>query len=95
MKKKTFILDTNVILHDYNCIHSFQDNDIVIPIPVLEEIDNFKRGTDQIHYNAREFIRILDDLSGDKLVKKGVSLGPGKGKIQIITEHQDIKKIPA
>jgi PhoH-like ATPase len=88
MKKKTFILDTNVILHDYNCIHSFQDNDIVIPITVLEEIDNFKRGTDQIHYNAREFIRILDDLSGDKLVKKGVSLGPGKGKIQIITEHQ-------
>ncbi|MBN2365330.1 MAG: PhoH family protein [Calditrichaeota bacterium] len=88
MKKKTFILDTNVILHDYNCIHSFQDNNIIIPITVLEEIDNFKRGADQIHYNAREFIRILDDLSGNKLVNGGVSLGPGKGKIQIITDHQ-------
>ncbi len=88
MRKKIFVLDTNVILHDYNCIHSFQDNDVVIPITVLEEIDNFKRGADQIHYNTREFIRILDDLSGDKLVKEGVSLGAGKGKIQIVTNHQ-------
>jgi PhoH-like ATPase len=88
MGKKLFVLDTNVILHDYNCIHSFQDNDIAIPISVLEEIDNFKRGQDQIHYNAREFIRILDSLSGDKLVKNGVSLGQGKGKIKIITNHQ-------
>ena len=88
MGKKLFVLDTNVILHDYNCIHSFQDNDIAIPISVLEEIDNFKRGQDQIHYNAREFIRILDSLSGDKLVKNGVSLGPGKGKIKIVTNHQ-------
>lgn len=88
MPKKLFVLDTNVILHDYNCIHSFQDNDIVIPITVLEEIDNFKRGQDQIHYNAREFIRILDGLSGNKLVKEGVSLGAGKGKIKIISDHQ-------
>ncbi len=88
MAKKVFVLDTNVILHDYNCIHSFQDNDIVIPITVLEEIDNFKRGQDQIHYNAREFVRILDGLSGDKLIKEGVSLGSGKGKIKIITNHQ-------
>lgn len=88
MPKKSFVLDTNVILHDYNCIHSFQDNDIVIPISVLEEIDNFKRGQDQIHYNAREFIRILDGLSGNKLVKEGVSLGVGKGKIKIISDHQ-------
>jgi PhoH-like ATPase len=88
MKKKIFVLDTNVILHDYNCINSFEDNDIVIPITVLEEIDNFKRGADQIHFNAREFIRILDGLSGDKLVQEGVSLGPGKGKIQIIPDHQ-------
>jgi PhoH-like ATPase len=91
--KKVFVLDTNVILHDYNCIHSFQDNDIVIPITVLEEIDNFKRGPDQINFNAREFIRIVDDLSGDKLVKEGVSLGPGKGKIRIITNHQHEEKV--
>ncbi len=88
MTKKLFVLDTNVILHDYNCIHSFQDNDIAIPITVLEELDSFKRGQDQIHYNAREFIRILDGLAGDKLVKGGVSLGAGKGKIQILANHQ-------
>jgi PhoH-like ATPase len=88
LKKKVFVLDTNVILHDFNCLQSFEDNDIVIPITVLEELDNFKRGHDQIHYNAREFIRILDELSGDKLVKNGASLGRGKGKVQIMTAHQ-------
>jgi PhoH-like ATPase len=86
MPKKIFVLDTNVILHDYNCIHSFEDNDIVIPITVLEELDNFKKGQDQIHFNAREFIRILDSLSGDKLVNGGVSLG--SAKVRIITNHQ-------
>jgi PhoH-like ATPase len=88
MAKKVFVLDTNVILHDYNCLHSFQDNDIVIPITVIEEIDAFKRGQDQIHYNARHFTRILDGLSGEKLVNGGVILGEGKGKVQIITAHQ-------
>ena len=87
MPKKLFILDTNVILHDYNCIHNFQDNDIAIPITVLEEIDQFKKGHDQIHFNAREFIRILDGLAGDKLVKGGVGMGRGKGKLRIITNH--------
>jgi PhoH-like ATPase len=86
--KKLFILDTNVILHDYNCLLSFHDNDIVVPISVLEEIDNFKRGQDQINYNARQFIRILDELSGDKLVKEGALLGKGKGKIRIVSDHQ-------
>ncbi len=85
MAKKIFIFDTNVILHDYNCLYNFQDNDIVIPITVLEEIDNFKKGQDQIHYNARAFILILDSLFGDKLVNGGVSLGQRKGKIQIAT----------
>lgn len=88
-KKKTFIIDTNVILYDFRCIHSFAHNDIVIPITVLEELDSFKRGKDQIHYNAREFFRILDGLSGEKLVKEGASLGKGKGKIQIVTNHQN------
>jgi len=88
MAKKIYVLDTNVILHDFNCIHSFENNDIVIPITVLEEIDSFKRGQDQIHFNAREFIRVLDKLSGEKLVKEGVSLGRGRGKIQIMTNHQ-------
>ncbi len=93
MKRKLFILDTNVILHDYNCLFSFENNDIVIPITVLEEIDNFKRGPDQIHYNAREFIRILDGLSGEKIIKDGASLGPNRGKIRIVTNHQHEPKV--
>jgi PhoH-like ATPase len=70
MAKKTFVLDTNVILHDYECIYSFEDNDIVLPITVLEELDQFKRGSDQINFNAREFIRILDTLSGDRSIPR-------------------------
>lgn len=87
MAKKTLVLDTNVILHDYNCLQNFGSNDIVLPITILEELDQFKKGNDQINYNAREFIRRLDTLSGDKLVKEGVRLGSGLGKVRIVTEH--------
>ena len=55
--KKNFILDTNVMLHDANCILNFQENDIYLPIVVLEELDKFKKGNEQINYNAREFVR--------------------------------------
>ncbi len=87
MAGKIFVLDTNVILHDYNCINNFKDNDIVIPITVLEEIDRFKTGHNQINYNARHFARLLDSLSGDKLVEGGVKLGEGKGKLRIETGY--------
>ena len=50
--KKIFVLDTNVILHDATCIQNFEDNEVVIPISALEELDQFKRGNEQIHYNA-------------------------------------------
>ncbi|MCL2412940.1 MAG: PhoH family protein [Bacteroidales bacterium] len=80
---KIFVLDTNVVLHDYNCIHNFQDNDIVLPIVVLEELDNFKKGNEQINYNARAFIRTIDELSGDKLFNGGISLGKGLGTLRI------------
>ena len=83
MAKKTFILDTNVILHDFNCIHNFDDNDIVIPIVVLEELDDFKKGNDLINLHAREFARQLDKISGDSLFNGGVSLGKNKGKLRI------------
>ena len=69
-KNKIFILDTNVILHDSTCIENFEDNKIVIPISVLEELDQFKRGNEQIHYNAREFLRKLDELSNDSEEEK-------------------------
>ena len=84
-KSKIFILDTNVILHDHTCIYQFQDNDIILPITVLEELDKFKRGNDLINYQAREFVRILDEIVGDELFNGGKSLGRKKGKLRIET----------
>ena len=63
--KKNFVLDTNVILHDYKCVENFQENDIYLPIVVLEELDKFKKGSEQINYNAREFVRELDLLTSN------------------------------
>ncbi len=83
--KKIFILDTNVLLHDYKCIYNFQENDIVIPITVLEELDKFKKGNDLINFHAREFTRELDKISGDTLFNGGLSLGKGMGKLSIET----------
>ena len=64
--KKNFVLDTNVILHDYNCLKNFQENDIYLPLVVLEELDKFKKGNEQINFNAREFVRELDVLTSDE-----------------------------
>ena len=85
MAKKIFILDTNVLLHDHKCIYNMEDNDIIIPIVVLEELDKFKKGNDLINYQAREFVRELDKLAGEKLFSDGVPLGPGKGKLFVAT----------
>jgi PhoH-like ATPase len=82
---KVFILDTNVLLHDYMCIYNFQENDIVIPIVVLEELDKFKRGNDILNFHARELTRELDKLSGDHLFTEGISLGEGRGNLYIET----------
>ncbi len=91
--KKNFILDTNVILHDYKCIENFQENDIYLPIVVLEELDKFKKGSDQINYNAREFVRELDLITCNDLFLKGASLGPGKGTLYIVTGDKYQEKI--
>lgn len=84
-KRKIFILDTNVILHDHKCIYNFENNDVILPIVVLEELDKFKKGNDQINYQAREFVRDLNQISGEKLFKEGVSLGPKQGKLFVAT----------
>lgn len=93
MGKKNFVLDTNVILHDYKCIENFQENDIYLPIVVLEELDKFKKGSDQINYNAREFVRELDLLTSNDLFLKGASLGLGKGTLYIVTGDKYQEKI--
>jgi PhoH-like ATPase len=83
--KKIFVLDTNVILHDFNSIYNFEENDVVIPITVLEELDKFKKGNDQINYHAREFSRELDRISGDLLFSDGIPLGNKLGKLSVET----------
>ncbi len=95
-KKKIFILDTNVILHDSTCIYNFDEHDIIIPIPVLEELDQFKKGTQMINYHAREFVRELDRLSACKLFNGSMPLGEGKGVLAIRLDkdmHPDLQII--
>ncbi len=85
MAKKIFILDTNVLLHDHKCIYNLEENDVIIPIVVLEELDKFKKGNDLINFQAREFARSMDKLAGEKLFKDGISLGSGLGKLFVAT----------
>ena len=92
-QNKIFVLDTSVILHDHNSLHCFEENDIAIPITVLEELDNFKRGNDIKNFEAREFIRILDRLSKESTLLDWIPInGPGKGNFKIIMEDENLKK---
>ncbi len=93
--KKNFVIDTNVILHDYNCLKNFQENDIYLPIVVLEELDKFKKGNEQINYNAREFVRELDTITDDKLFSSGASLGTGLGRLFVVTGDVTSAKVSA
>ncbi len=82
--KKIFVLDTSVILYNHNAINSFDDNDVVIPITVLEELDNFKKGNETKNFEAREFIRIMDRLSTKSTLQNWIKLDfPKSGKIKV------------
>ncbi len=91
--KKIFVIDTNVILHDYRSIYNFQENDIVLPIVVLEELDHLKKGNDIINFHAREFTRQLNDLTGDYLFNGGIKLGEELGKLYVETGKPSSTKI--
>ena len=82
-RKKTYILDTNVYLTDFNSIYAFKNNDIVVPFKVLEEIDNHKKRQDAVGSNARQTIRIFDDLRTKGSLQNGVRLGKGKGILYV------------
>jgi len=88
--KSTFVLDTNVVLHDHQCLEHFQEHDVVIPITVLEELDRFKKGGDSMNYSAREFIRTLDALAVDGLPPQGLSLGENRGRLFIHSKAPDM-----
>jgi len=88
-RPKLFVLDTNVILHDSGCIRNFEENDVAIPITVLEELDQFKRGNEDLNFQAREFLRRLDALTGDVLSEEGSPLGAGLGSIRVVLGGRD------
>ena len=91
--KKNFVIDTNVILHDYSCLKNFQENDIYLPIVVLEELDKFKKGNEQINFNAREFVRELDSITDDNLFTSGAPLGQTLGRLFVIAEKIDAPRV--
>src|SRR5690606_24578191 len=83
--RKIFVLDTSVILYDHNALNNFQEHDVAIPIQVLEELDNLKGGNETRNFEARSFIRLIDELSGKKLISHWVRLnGQTKGKFRVI-----------
>ena len=85
---KIFVLDTNIILHDYKSVKQFQDNDIVIPIAVIEELDKFKKGNDALSFNARAFMREINKLTDrQRFGPRGVPLGKRLGYIKIEPNH--------
>ena len=83
MAKKIYVLDTSACLTDAACIRSFTNNDIVLPLKVLEEIDNHKKRQDSVGANAREMIRKLDALRDNGSLYKGVRLSKGKGIVYV------------
>lgn len=88
--KKIFVLDTSVILFDHNAIESFDEHDIAIPITVLEELDNFKKGNSSLNFEAREVIRYLDKLSSNNFLQDWIPIGgPKKGKIKVIMNGKE------
>jgi PhoH-like ATPase len=88
--QKIFVLDTSVILYDHNAIRSFEEHDVAIPIHVLEELDNFKKGNDTVNFEAREFIRTFDDISKTDLINDWIPLnGQSLGKIKVVYNSKD------
>lgn len=86
---KIFVLDTSVIIYNHNAINTFEENDVAIPITVFEELDNFKKGNDTKNYEAREFIRFMDKVSGKTTMKNWRRLnGPAKGRFKVLMDEK-------
>lgn len=88
MAKKIYVLDTNVLLTDANSIYRFQNNDVIIPLPVLEEIDNFKAKQDLLGLHARSTIRLLEEYRNRGSLVEGVRIGKGKGIISVCSYNR-------
>jgi PhoH-like ATPase len=85
--KKIFVLDTSVIIYEHNSILNFDEHDIGIPITVLEELDNFKKGNDTKNFEAREFIRLIDKLAKEQMLHNWNPInGKGKGRFKVVMD---------
>lgn len=93
MGKKTFVLDTNVILHDSRAIYSFKEHDVCVPLEVIGELDKFKKGQDVKNFNAREFIRIINVFPRKKLFNGGALLSKYTKKGLVKNPSQNLGKI--
>ena len=82
--RKTFVLDTNVLLHDPQALTRFEDNAVVIPIEVVEEIDRFKRDPSEKGRNARQISRLLDGLREQGNLADGVPIDGNGGTLQVV-----------
>ena len=88
-KKKIYVLATSLNIYSHASILNFEENDIGLPITVLEELDHLKKGNDTINFEAREFIRMIDNLSSDKMLSNWIPLnGKTKGKFKILVNQK-------
>ncbi len=92
--KKLFVIDTSVLVHDPQALNAFEDNDIIIPIAVVEEIDGHKKRQDEVGRNARWVSNFLDKLRASGHLDMGVSLGEHHGTIRVELNHQEVDKLP-
>lgn len=90
-KKKIYVLDTSVLLHDHQAINNFETSSVAIPITVLEELDKFKIGNDTKNFSAREVIRFIDKLSTHHSLQEWISLGRGKGSFRIVLDTTPLR----
>jgi PhoH-like ATPase len=89
---KIFVLDTSVILFDGDVLRNFAEHDVAIPLTVLEELDQFKKGSSVMNLQAREFIRQMDTLSGDNLLQEWIPLnGADRGRVRVLADPGAIK----
>ena len=91
------MLDTSVLLYDFEAVKNFQDNDVAIPITVLEELDSFKKGNSVTNLHAREFIRYLDSISDANMLQEWIPIdGRKSGRLKVISnggDHVDANKV--
>jgi PhoH-like ATPase len=92
MAKKTYVIDTSVFLSDANALYRFKNNDILIPIKVLEEVDKHKKRQDSVGFNARLIIKHLDSLRVKGSLSKGIRLGKGMGILRVAKASRSLPK---